>query len=1157
LNKTTAGTVALTGKIALQAVLPVNITQGVLQFEPGNVPVSGAGVISIGAADASTSGVFRMTGAGAASTSRNFSINAGAIDVDNAGGTLTITSQLSGSGNLDKTGPGALVLTPAGDYHGTITAKAGVLRMTPGSAGGNVALADGATLAIASGTGATSLTLPALSLGSNGSTLSFEMNTATAPVAPPLVIGNPDSLLTNGGTHTINVTNTQVLPVGQFTLIDYNGSAISSGFKLGTLGGRTIASLVYNTANTSIDLNVQGSDSTLWNGNVSPNWDVGTAIDLDGTKNFRLASTSAATNFVAGDRVVFDDTATGATTINLAAVAQPASVVVNNSTLNYTFQGTGSIAGATGLTKQGTGTLIVATDNTYTGVTAVSGGTLQLGNGGTTGSVSGNISLDTGATLTFNRSNDVTYNGAVSSTSPVAGTIVKNGPNTLTFGGSSPFTGTVIVNQGTFLLDDNGGGGDLNASSIVINNGATFIFGEHGNPDFPDSTVVTIETGGTFDLRQGENYGGFILDGGTYVFSGTTKTGVNSTAAALLGYVAKSGTITTNFTGGSSGGLLSGTTFFNKVTPGTVTVNGSVTFGTGISMNVLEGTLSLGAVNFPADGTTSITIGDSSTPATLQLSDGGSAATVRPVAIGTGGGTVDVPNALGAVTFNGVVTGDGVLTKSGAGTLTLTAQNTFTGSVAVTGGTLDAEPVVGKPTVSSLPASVTIANDANLKVAAPNTSIAALSGAGTTTITTGGGVTVASLAQNAVSNAGSLAVTGTGTIGTLGGSGATTVGVNGGSSTASLAVNSFTQGSVTINPGASMTLAGSAPLGSLTSALAVNGTGKLDLNAGGVAINYGTGTSPLSQVQQLVAAGRNGGDWKGSGITSSLAISNKSKYAVGYGPVSDVALGAGGTFMGQVVDALNSVMVRTTYVGDGNLDGKVDVNDIRQIILRGSYNDGSTTHTWSQGDFNGDGIVDVNDIRAIILSGNYNAATFSGSAPAAGGSAQAPAATPAVTLTGGGQTATPAVSGTTLGAIGDGKLDFVYDPTTGHVKLNADGIANVAEMNLVSAGGRFLTANVASGLFTGFFDTKAPGQLDGLLLGSSFADGTDLGAVLPMGLSTTTLLSDLTLTYSLIGGGQPATADLVVTGTPEPGTIALVAVSGVGLLLRRRRSRNR
>ena len=62
----------------------------------------------------------------------------------------------------------------------------------------------------------------------------------------------------------------------------------------------------------------------------------------------------------------------------------------------------------------GTGTTILTANNTYTGGTTISAGTLQLGNGGTTGSIVGNV-IDNG-TLAFNRSDGDVFAGTISGT---------------------------------------------------------------------------------------------------------------------------------------------------------------------------------------------------------------------------------------------------------------------------------------------------------------------------------------------------------------------------------------------------------------------------------------------------------------------------------------------------------------------------------------------------------------------------------------------------------------------------------------------------------------------------------------------------------------------------------------------------------------------
>ena len=74
----------------------------------------------------------------------------------------------------------------------------------------------------------------------------------------------------------------------------------------------------------------------------------------------------------------------------------------------------GVISGTGSLTQSGAGTVTLTGANTYTGVTTISAGTLQIGNGGATGSITGNVTDN--ATLVFDRTGALTY--AASSAAP-------------------------------------------------------------------------------------------------------------------------------------------------------------------------------------------------------------------------------------------------------------------------------------------------------------------------------------------------------------------------------------------------------------------------------------------------------------------------------------------------------------------------------------------------------------------------------------------------------------------------------------------------------------------------------------------------------------------------------------------------------------------
>ncbi|AMV33688.1 Extracellular serine protease precursor [Pirellula sp. SH-Sr6A] len=728
INKTTAGTVTLGGNVSITTGTGrLNILDGTLSMlGASNL---GTAAVRLGASDGTTAGTFDYQGT-TATRAGAFTLQAGggAIHVAKSGTELTLSGAFDGAGGLAKNGVGTLALTGGLSNTGLINIEQGTLVLAPtASNGGTIATAaaggftvgNDATLSIASGAGTGSLTVQSLNLSAPASTLQFGLDAAILPTTPLLVVAASDGLAAGG---TLRVSNTQPMSLGSFTLIDYNGGAINSGFNL-QLQGRTAGSLIYDTTNTRIDLNVTAlSENVKWSGATNANWDVGTAANIGGTNNWRLETSLAATNFIQTDSVVFDDSASGNFAVNLQGAVAPSSVVVNNSSNNYTFQGTGSIAGSGTLTKSGTGTLVVATDNSQSGSVTLAGGTLQIGAGGTTGSLTNSsLNMSAGTTLAFDRTNEVSFaapialdgdatirnnNSGVASLSGTVGlgantlnldgsgnlvfgatvsgtnTINKNGTGTVSFqGNSNSFTGTLNVNAGRFILQDVAGG-DLGASGIVINNGGTFQFGVSAtdNPDHPDSTFFTVNDGGTLDMRIGEQIGGVNLNGGTILFDGlgTNPGNINTNAAG-----------TQSFTSGLLNGVganqstFGGVRVIEKTTSGTVTVQGNIAL-TSVT-NILDGTVVLaGTQNL---GNSAINLGGTSTTGTLEYG-GGTASRSAAMTLNDGGGVVRVSNASSNLTLSGVVSGNGGLAKQGSGALTLSGNNTYTGATSVQSGSL-------------------------------------------------------------------------------------------------------------------------------------------------------------------------------------------------------------------------------------------------------------------------------------------------------------------------------------------------------------------------------------------------------------------------------------------------------------------------------------
>src|SRR3954463_1335961 len=117
--------------------------------------------------------------------------------------------------------------------------------------------------------------------------------------------------------------------------------------------------LVLNGNN--IALQITGG-SPKWTGLDNGNWQVGST---GANKNWKLVTAGTATDYIELDNVLFDDTATGTTSVDIStASVSPSATTFNNSTKNYTLGSVGGFGILTGfLTKSGTGSLTINTNN--------------------------------------------------------------------------------------------------------------------------------------------------------------------------------------------------------------------------------------------------------------------------------------------------------------------------------------------------------------------------------------------------------------------------------------------------------------------------------------------------------------------------------------------------------------------------------------------------------------------------------------------------------------------------------------------------------------------------------------------------------------------------------------------------------------------------
>ena len=378
-------------------------------------------------------------------------------------------------------------------------------------------------------------------------------------------------------------------------------------------------------------------------------------IDSVLTGSVGLEKTDLGTLVLTGANTYTGGTTISAGTLQIGNGGTTGSIqgnVTNNGTLAFnrsddvTFAGT--ISGTGAVVKNGAGTLVLTSDSTYAGGTTIAAGTLQIGNGGTTGSITGNV-VNNGS-LAFNRANDVAFGGALSG----AGTLVQKGTGTLVLTGANTHTGGTTIASGTLQI---GNGGTTGSLAGNVANSGTLAFNRSDATTFAgvvSGTGSLIQKGtGTVALTGANTY-----TGGTTIAAGTLQVGNGGTTGSILGDVANSGTLAFSRSDG-------------------VTFAGVVS-GTGALAQRGEGTLVLTGANTYTGGTT-IAAG------TLQIGNGGTAGSIQGNVANSG--TLAF-NHSDDVTFAGVISGSGSLVQKGTGTLILTGDNTYTGVTTVSSGTL-------------------------------------------------------------------------------------------------------------------------------------------------------------------------------------------------------------------------------------------------------------------------------------------------------------------------------------------------------------------------------------------------------------------------------------------------------------------------------------
>lgn len=857
----TFGTTTLTGNTTFSVTNPTN---------------GGSTVLTLGAlADGGTARTISKTGGGtlilnavASSLVTGTVINlSDGVLISNVAGALSQVATTANTTTVNVTGTGELRGTVTGSFRSSgtstpseqINLNGGTVRLSNAATttfGGNLTYSSGSLILdrTASGT-ANSDTMGTLSIGS----ATLTPTTANYTTIPTLIFG----ATTLTGNPVFDTTNANIT-VG----------ALADGGTARTITKQGANTLTLSTAASSL---VDGTSVLITGGTLNSN--VAAAL---GTLAAVNVSSGATLGIVVSQQI---GSLAGAGSVNITAAQTLTVGSTTNNLSGTTFSG--ATAATTGiLKKDGTGTWTLSGTNLHTGGTTLVAGTLiaknvqALGNGGTLTLTSGILDLQTDTSV---NAYNTTVNGNVT---------IQSDKATASSAGITHTLGTLSINGSTLSIT---AGANVSGGAPAIAFGAATLTGA---ATFNVASGVALNLTSTLTTTTNALT---LAGGGQTTISGV----VTSTVAA--------GNVAINVgNGAGSGSILSMTNTGNAIA-GDISINGGLLIYT-------QGT---------ATTTSQLGVGSGSVFRQILISNGGTfqvstvdfnvnvVSTTNKGAgfvfnIGSGGGTflVDAGRTFtiddGSVTGTGLTAyelqGTGNLTKSGTGTLILRNQNSYSGTITISAGTLKASGT----TMATSAAGITIQSGAALDLSGQ-----AITDAETLTIA-GTGLTAAPVgvitnsSGTAASYAGSVILGGDSSIG---GTGAITI-----------------AGAVT-ETGGSRALtkvgAGTLTLSSVSNAY----SGALNITAGTLSVaslgDSGTGSNGTGTITFNNAAATAGLTYTGSGATLTRGITlSGSGGAITLSNTGTGALNLNGAFTNSTTGS-TALTLNATNAGANTLTGNL------------------------------------------------------------------------------------------------------------------------------------------------------------------------------------------------------------------------------------------